>query len=135
MAGEASSAVRGASLAAPTISSSGSADSYDGSDARRFLRQRNEVCDFYSEATCKVGRLEFCVEATQAELSTTEGETSTTHALLVDTNARVVGRISVRPKSPFFGNLPYFDWFPLLSRELWRPNSRPCIWRQTMPPP
>jgi hypothetical protein len=51
MASEASSVVRGAPPAAPASSSTGSADSYDGDDARRFLRQRNEARDLYFDAT------------------------------------------------------------------------------------
>jgi hypothetical protein len=74
---------------APASSSTGSANSYNGNDARRFLRQRNEARDLYSEATHEVGHLEFCLEATQAALLDTEGETSNARAMLADADARV----------------------------------------------
>jgi hypothetical protein len=54
------------------ISSSDSADSYNSDDAQRFLRERNETRDLYFEATCEAWRLENCLEATQAALSTAE---------------------------------------------------------------
>lgn len=74
MAGEASSTARGASAAAPTSSSTSSVDSYNADDARRFLRQRNEACKLYSEATREAGRLESCLEATQSSFFSRGGQ-------------------------------------------------------------
>jgi hypothetical protein len=57
MADEASSTTRVAPSTTPVSSSSGSIDSYNGDDARHFLRQLNKVRDLYSEATCEAWRL------------------------------------------------------------------------------
>jgi hypothetical protein len=77
MVGKASRVVHDAPSATPASSSSDSSYSYDRSDAWHFLYQRNEAHDLYSEATREVRCLEFFLEATQAALSATEGETST----------------------------------------------------------
>jgi hypothetical protein len=82
MAGEASSAAHGAPPAASANTS-----------AWCFLRQRNEARDLYFEATRKVGRLEFCLEATQAALSAAEAKTSAARAMLADVDARVASKV------------------------------------------
>lgn len=87
------SAPHGAPPASPTSSSTGSADSYNGDDARRFLCQWNKTHDLYYTATREIGRLELYLEATQAALSAAEGETLATHAMLADADARVADKV------------------------------------------
>lgn len=98
---EASSAACEPHSVACAVSSSDSANSYNRDDARRFLRERKETRDLYSEATRKVGRLEKCLNATQAALSAAEGEISAARALLADTDARVAGQFPFPKKSLF----------------------------------
>jgi hypothetical protein len=101
VAGEASVTAREAHSAARATPSSDSADSYNGDDARRFLRERNETRDLYSEATREVGWLENCLEAIQAAPSAAEGETSAAWALLADADARVTGQFLFLDRTSF----------------------------------
>ena len=75
MASLACSGAHGAVAIAPTSSSSGSPDSYNGHDARRYLYWWKGTRNLYFEATHEVGRLHICLEATQAALTIAEGET------------------------------------------------------------
>lgn len=96
-AGEASSTDRDAHSGARANSSSDFADSYNGDDARCFLRERNDTCNLYSEATHEVQWLEYCLVATQAALSAAEGETSAAQALLAKADTKVASH-------PLFSN-------------------------------
>ena len=69
------------------------ASSYNGYDTRRYLYWWKGTCDLYSEAIREVGHLWLCLEATQAVVDATEGETSATRAMLFDADARVVGTV------------------------------------------
>lgn len=85
-----------AALAASAISSSfGSVNSYNGDDARRFLCQLNKTRSLYSEATRHAGHLESRLEATQAALPASEGETSTARKILSAADSRVAGNVSI----------------------------------------
>ena len=50
---------------------------------------------FYSEATLKVGYLELCLGATQAAVSTAEGETSAARVMLASVDAGIAGWVIV----------------------------------------
>ena len=66
-------------------------NSYNGDDARRYLRWWKGTRDLYSEATREIVRLQLCLEATWAALIAAEGETSTAQAMLSDVDGRVAG--------------------------------------------
>ena len=66
-------------------------NSYNGDDARRYLRWWKGTRDLYSEATREIVRLQLCLDATQAALIAAEGETSTARAMLSDVDGRVAG--------------------------------------------
>lgn len=93
MAGGSFGAACGAPPAAPASSSTGSANSYNGDDARHFLHQWNETCNLYSGTTREIGRLELCLDATQAALLAAKGETSAIRTMPANADARVVGKI------------------------------------------
>ena len=57
-------------------SSLDSSDSYNGDDARRFLREWRAAQNRYSEATRENGQLEICLGASQAALHAAEEEAS-----------------------------------------------------------
>ena len=101
MAGLACSGAHGAIAIATTISSSGSPDSYNGHDARCYLHWWKGTRNLYFEATREVGRLHICLEATQAVVDATEGETSATRAMLFDADARVVGTVLLSEQNLF----------------------------------
>ena len=82
MAGLACSGAHGAVAIAPTSSSSGSPDSYNGHDARCYLHWWKGTRDLYSEAIREIVCLQLCFEVTQAALTTAEGEASTARAML-----------------------------------------------------
>ena len=90
MAGLACRGARGAKSAAAASSSGGSGDSYNGDDARRYLRWWKGTRDLYSEATREIVRLQLCLEVTQAALTAAEGEASTARAML----SAAVGRVA-----------------------------------------
>jgi len=74
-------------------SSSDSADSYNGDDARHYRHEWNAAIDRYSEATRESGHLEFAPNASQAALATAKGEANAVHAQLVESDGRVAGKI------------------------------------------
>ena len=78
-------------------SSSISVDSYNGNDARCFRHEWNTAVNRYSEATRVNGQLEFALNASQATLAASEGEANVVRAQLVESNARVVGKIFKKP--------------------------------------
>ena len=93
MAGLACRGARGAKSAAAASSSGGFGDSYNGDDARRYLRWWKGTHDLYSKATREIVRLQLCLEVTQAALSAAEGEASTSRAMLSTADGRVTGTV------------------------------------------
>ena len=93
MAGLACRGARGAKSAAAASSSGGSGDSYNGGDARHYLRWWKGTHDLYSKATREIVRLQLCLEVTQAALSAAEGEASTSRAMLSTADGRVTGTV------------------------------------------
>ena len=77
-------------------SSSDSSDSYNGDDARRFLREWRAAQNRYSEVTQENGLLEICLEASQATLHAAEEEASVLRARLVESDAAVTGKMGFR---------------------------------------
>ena len=73
-------------------SSSDSADSYNGDNARRFHHEWNTAVDRYSKATRQNGPLEFSLNTSQATLSAVKVEANVVQAQLVESDARVVGK-------------------------------------------
>ena len=88
-AGEPSNAVS----SAPT-SSSDSSDSYNGDDARRFLREWRVAQNRYSKATQENGQLEIRLRVSQAALHAAEEEASAVRAWLAESDSTVVGKTS-----------------------------------------
>ena len=93
MAGLACRGARGAKSAAAASSSGRSSDSYNGDDARCYLRWWKGTHDLYSEATREIVRLQLCLEVTQAALTAAEGEASTARAMLSAADGRVAGPV------------------------------------------
>ena len=93
MAGLACRGARGAKSAAAASCSGGSGDSYNGDDARCYIRWWKGTCDLYSETTREIVRLQLCLEVTQAVLTTAEGEASTARAMLSAADGRVAGMV------------------------------------------
>ena len=77
-------------------SSLDSSDSYNGDDARRFLREWRAAQNRYSEVTQENGLLEICLEASQATLHAAEEEACAIRARLVESNTTVTGKTSFR---------------------------------------
>ena len=73
--------------------SSDSSDSYNGDDARRFLREWRAAQDRYSEATRENGQLEIRLGVSQAALHAAKEEASAAQARLVESDAMVAGKI------------------------------------------
>ena len=73
-------------------SSDDSSDSYNGDDARCYLREQNAAMDRYSEATHESVCLEFALNASQTALTTAEGETNAVRAQLAVFDGKVVGK-------------------------------------------
>ena len=80
MAGLACRGARGAKSAAAASCSGGSGDSYNGDDARRYIRWWKGTRDLYSETTREIVRLQLCLEVTQDTLTAAMSEASTTRA-------------------------------------------------------
>ena len=78
-----------------------SLDSYNGDDVRHYLHERNEVIDRYLETTREIGHLELTLNASQAALAATDGESSIARAQLAESNTRVIGKI-FRKTPPFY---------------------------------
>ena len=75
-------------------SSSGSSNSHDGDDARRFFQEWRAAEDLYSEAIRKNGQLEIRLGVFQAALNAVEEEASVVRARLAKSDATVVGKTS-----------------------------------------
>jgi len=90
MASLACSGAHGAVAIAPTSSSSGSPDSYNGHDARRYLYWWKGTRNLYSEAIREVGHLRLRLEAT---LAAAEGEISAAQDMLSDADGIVAGTV------------------------------------------
>ena len=86
MASLACRGARDAKSAAAASSSGGSGGSYNGGDARHYLRWWKVTRNLYSEATREIVRL-------QAALTAAEGEASTARAMLSTADGRVVGTV------------------------------------------
>jgi len=80
MAGLACRGARGAKSAAAASCSGGSGDSYNGDDARRYIRWWKGTRDLYSETTREIVRLKLYLEVTQDTLIVAKSEASTTRA-------------------------------------------------------
>ena len=93
MAGLSCRGARGAKSTAATSSSGGSGDSYNGDDARHYLRWCKGTRNLYSEATREIVRLQLCLEVTQAALTAAEGEASTARVMLSAADGRVAGTV------------------------------------------
>ena len=90
-AGEPSDAVS----SAPT-SSSDFSDSYNGDDARRFLRELRAAQNRYSKVTRENGQLEIHLGASQTDLHASEEEASAVRAWLAESDAAVIGKTGFR---------------------------------------
>jgi hypothetical protein len=77
-----------------SASSSGSSNSYDGDDARRFFREWRAAEDRYSEAIRNNVQLEIHLGVFQAALNAAEEEASTVQAWLAESDAMVLGKMS-----------------------------------------
>ena len=77
-------------------SSSDSSDSYNGNDARCFLREWRVAQDRYSKATHENGQLEIRLEVSQAALHAIEEEASAARAWLAESDAMVAGKMNSR---------------------------------------
>ena len=74
-------------------SSSGSSNSYDGDDARRFFREWRAAEDRYSEAIQNNCQLEICLGVFQAVLNAAEEEASAVRAWLAESDVAVAGKM------------------------------------------
>ena len=94
-------------------SSSDSSDSYNGDDARRFLREWRAAQNCYSEATRENGQLEIRLRASQAALHAAEEEASAIRAWLVESDAVVTGKMIFRDVSILISYHLHLDSFLL----------------------
>ena len=77
-------------------SSSDSSDSYNGDDARRYLHEWRMAQNCYSEATWETGQPEIRLGVSQAALHAAEEEANAARARLTESDAAVVGTMSLR---------------------------------------
>ena len=77
-------------------SSSDSSDSYNGDDVWHYLHEWRMAQNCYSEATWETGQLEIHLGVSQAALHAAEEEANATRARLTESNAAVVGKMSLR---------------------------------------
>ena len=75
-------------------SSSGSSNSYDSDDAQCFFREWRAAEDRYSKAILNNGQLEIRLGVLQAALNAAEEETNAVRARLVESDAKVEGKMS-----------------------------------------
>ena len=75
-------------------SSSGSSNSYDGDDARRFFREWRAAEDRYSEVIQNNSQLEIHLGVFQAALNAAKEEASAVRARLAESDATVAGKMS-----------------------------------------
>ena len=78
---------------APMASSIDSANSHNGDDARCYLHEWDEVLGRHWEATQETEHLETALATSQTILTAVEGESTAVWVRLVDSDARVAGRI------------------------------------------
>ena len=90
-------------------SSSDSSDSYNGDDARRFLREWRAAQNRYSEATQESGQLEICLRVSQAALHAAEEEANVVRARLAESDAVVTGKMIFRDVSISISHCLYLD--------------------------
>ena len=83
-------------------SSSDSSDSYNGDDARRFLREWRVAQNCYSEATQENGQFEIRLEVSQAALHAVEEEANAVRAWLAESDAMAAGKMNSR--NAFYSN-------------------------------
>ena len=79
-----------------TTSLSDSSDSYNGDDARRYLHEWRMAQNHYSEATWETGQLEICLGVSQASLHAVEEEANAARERLIELDAAVAGKMSLR---------------------------------------
>lgn len=79
--------------AASAASSSDSTDSYIGDDAQCYLHERNEAMGCHWEETRETEHLKAALNASQVALAAMEGESNAARAQLVESDARVAGKI------------------------------------------
>ena len=77
-------------------SSSDSSDSYNGDDARCFLREWKAAKNRYAEVTWENGQLEICLGVSQAALHAAKEEASAVRARLGKSDALVAGKMGSR---------------------------------------
>ena len=77
-------------------SSSNSSDSYNGDDARHFIREWRAAQNRYSEVTQENGQLEIHLGVSQAALHAAEEEASAVRAWLAESDAMVAGKMNSR---------------------------------------
>ena len=77
-------------------SSSDSSDSYNSDDAQRYLQEWRMAQNHYSEATWEIGQLEIRLGVSQAALHAAEEEANAARARLTESDAAVVGTMSLR---------------------------------------
>jgi len=75
-------------------SSSDSSDSYNGDDARRFIREWRAAQNRYSKATQENGQLEIRLGVSQAGLHAAEEEARAVRARLAESDAMVAGKMN-----------------------------------------
>ena len=75
-------------------SSSGSSNSYDGDDARRFFQEWRAAKDQYSEVIRNNYQLEIRLGVFQTALNAAEEEASAVRAWLAESDATVAGKMS-----------------------------------------
>ena len=107
-AGEPSDAVS----SAPS-SSLDSSDSYNGDDARCFLREWRAAQNRYFEATQENGQLEIRLRASHVTLHVAEEEASAIRARLADSDAVVTGKMIFRDVSIPISHCLHIDGFLL----------------------
>ena len=77
-------------------SSSDSSDSYNGDDARRYLHEWRMAQNCYSEATWENSQLEIRLGVSQAALHAVEEEANAARERLIELDAAVAGKMSLR---------------------------------------
>ena len=112
-------------------SSSGSSNSYDGDDARRFFREWRAAEDRYSEAIRNNGQLEIRLGVFQAALNAAEEDASAVRAWLAKSDAVEAGKMSSMNISILVSIAIDLTFF--CNHQLKRCNWSLSNWRQTRP--
>jgi hypothetical protein len=90
-------------------SSSDSFDSYNGDDARCFIREWKVTQDHYSEATRENGQLKIHLGVSQAALHAIEEEANAVQARLAESDTRVAGEMNFLECLYFYFHCLYID--------------------------